>query len=147
MVRNLKIRNGRPSLPMRFWRKKTGPRESSVMSEAITRKSGQESASPMNAKRKSKRRLTMDDSPAMGGNRLGNGSYHISDVFLRHLGVEGQGNDPLEGREGMGEILGSIPTHLPIVRMHVKGDKVDARADLLLSQKLNKVVATDRKGF
>ena len=33
--RNLKMRNGLPPRPMRSWRKKTGPRESSLMAIAV----------------------------------------------------------------------------------------------------------------
>src|SRR5437867_3706548 len=58
MVRNFQMRNGRPRYPTRLCRKKTGPRSSSLIKNAIASKSGQSSARPSTPNTTSKTRFS-----------------------------------------------------------------------------------------
>ena len=83
----------------------------------------------------------------MSGDDPGDGSDNILDILFRHHGIEGKGDNPLVSREGLGKILRPITECLPIVRMEVKGNKVNAGADFLLVQKLDEAATVDAKGF
>jgi len=69
MLRSLIMVNGRPFSPIRTWRKKTGPGESSLMAMAATKMAGAETTRPSSAPAISIARLTRRFQPGITGCR------------------------------------------------------------------------------
>src|SRR5438105_2500637 len=93
MERNLRMRNGRPNSPMRAWRKKMGPGESSFTAIAIATSGIASTARPTAAPTISSRRFEI----SALCEELADG---IDDILLHvvaHQREQRQGYEPIEG--------------------------------------------------
>src|SRR6266705_1273783 len=123
------MKNGRNPLPIRSCRKKIGPDESSLISNAANSITGESTRSPAVAAVRSNRRFitmtgdrrpeTEDPSSSVFPRTISYGSNHPFDVCFGHFRVDRNRNDPLEGSTRVGELLRAIPKVVAVVRMKV----------------------------
>src|SRR5436309_8684180 len=85
---------------------------------------------------------------ATGGfNDVQHGLDHIRYILFRHPGIEWQGNDPFEGGAGLREVLRAVAKSLPVIRMQMQGNEMDASAEVVLLEQMDEFVAGEAQSL
>src|SRR5437773_1877397 len=123
----------------------TGPRDESFTASAASARTGAASASNRNATTMSIARLKRTPPASLPVSLYDPSRHvcHVIQVLVGHPRVERQADRPLVVVDGHGEIVRSKLQPVPVVRMEVNGDEMDADADPHLAEEADEFVAID----
>src|SRR5215470_19610103 len=115
MLRNLKMRNGLPFSPIRFWRKKIGPELSTLIITATTTRTGSRTINPMLAIRRSTARFSIETSPPVPPHDAAQRIGHAVDVVCSQPGKEWERDDALPFGARLRQVAGAYVVQRAVI--------------------------------